>query len=83
MLNTRRVFRFLQISRTRLSASAVMGQTVAALWAFRESWPIDSPKPTFRFMLWNLCDRIMEFGHMNTTQHRYRLGKRETTLVLL
>ena len=40
----------------------------------RERWLIDSLKPTLRFMLWNLCGRIMEFGHMNTTQHRYRLG---------
>ena len=49
-----------------------MGQTVAALWASRERWLIDSLKPTFRFMLWNLCDRIMEFGHMHATQHRIR-----------
>ena len=51
-----------------------MGHTVAALWASKEKWPIDSLEPTFRFMLWNLCDQIMESGHMNTTQHRYRLG---------
>ena len=51
-----------------------MGQTVVALWASRERWLIHSLKSTFRFTLWNLCDRTVEFGHMNTTQHRYRLG---------
>ena len=49
-----------------------MGQTVAALWAKRVRLLIDSLKPTFA--LWNLCVRIMVFGHMNTTQHRHRFG---------
>ena len=54
--------------------SAAMGRTVAALWVSKERWLIDFLKPTFHSTLWNLCDRIMEFGHMNATQHRYRLG---------
>ena len=59
----------------RPSASEVMGQTAAASWALKEKWPIDSLKPTFRLLLWNSCDLIMESGRMNTTtQHRCRLG---------
>ena len=58
MLETRWLFHFLRISRTRPSASAVMGQTIAVLWVLTEKWRIE---PTFRFMLWNLYDRIMKF----------------------
>ena len=50
-----------------------MGQTVAAFMGVKGK-VTDRLKPTFRFTLWSLYDRIMEFGHMNTTQHRYRLG---------
>ena len=48
-----------------------MGQTIVALWVSKNRWWIE---PTFLFMFWNLCNRILEFGRTSTTKHRYRLG---------
>ena len=50
------------------------GPDSCCIMGVKERWLIDCLKPTFHSTLWNLCDRIMEFGHMNATQHRYRLG---------